>query len=56
MVALGDPGTLAELYARLSGDAASNGWSKFSAALAALPGGVTTDDPFNAVSGGAREA
>jgi hypothetical protein len=56
MVALGDPGTLAELYARLTGDAASNAWSNFSAALAALPGGVTTDDPFNAMAGGARES
>ncbi len=56
MVGLGDPGTLAELYGRLTGDAASNAWSKFSAALAALPGGVTTDDPFNAMLTGARES
>lgn len=56
MVGLGDTGTLAELYARLTGDAATNAWSKFSAAVAALPGGVTTDDPFNALSGGARES
>ena len=47
MVALGDSGTLAALYAQLTGDAASNAWTKFQAAVAALPGGVTSDDPFN---------
>ena len=47
MVALGDSGTLAALYAQLTGDAASNAWPKFEAAVQALPGGVTTDDPFN---------
>ncbi len=47
MVALGDSGTLAALYAQLTGDAATNAWSKFQAAVAALPGGVTSDDPFN---------
>ncbi|MBV8943952.1 MAG: hypothetical protein JO286_05275 [Solirubrobacterales bacterium] len=50
MVALGDSGTLAGLYARITGDAATNAWPKFQAALAALPGGVTTDDPFNGMS------
>lgn len=50
MVALGDSGTLAALYAQLTGDAASNAWSKFQAAVAALPGGVTSDDPFNGFS------
>jgi hypothetical protein len=50
MVALGDSGTLAALYAQLTGDAASNAWSKFQAAVRALPGGVTTDDPFNGMS------
>lgn len=48
-VALGDAGTLAELYGRVTGDAATNAWSKFIAAVDALPGGVTTDDPFNAL-------
>ena len=50
MVALGDSGTLATLYARLTGDAASSAWPKFQSAVAALPGGVTTDDPFNGLS------
>lgn len=51
MVALGDSGTLAALYAELTGDAAGNAWSKFESAVAALPGGVTTDDPFNGFPG-----
>lgn len=46
MVSLGDSGTLADLYQQLTGDAADNAWSKFIAAVEALPGGVTTDDPF----------
>lgn len=50
IVALGDNGTLAELYGRLTGDAATNAWTKFSAAVEALPGGVTSDDPFDALS------
>jgi hypothetical protein len=49
MVSLGDNGTLAQLYARVTGDAAGNAWGKFSAAINALPGGVTSDDPFNAL-------
>jgi hypothetical protein len=48
MVGLGDSGTLAELYAQLTGDAASNAWSTFTAAVEALAS-VTTDDPFNAL-------
>ena len=48
MVALGDSGTLAQLYANLTSDAASNAWSKFQAAVQALPNGVTSDDPFGA--------
>jgi len=50
MVALGDAGTLATLYARLSGGAASGAWSAFRAALDALAGGVTNDDPFGALA------
>jgi hypothetical protein len=46
MVSLGDSGTLAELYANLTGDSANNAWRKFLAAVNALPGGVTDDDPF----------
>jgi hypothetical protein len=48
MVALGDSGTLAQLYANLTSDSASNAWSKFQSAIQALPAGVTSDDPFNA--------
>jgi hypothetical protein len=50
MVTLGDPGTLADLYSRLTGDAASNAWSRFTSAVNALPGGVTSDDPFGALA------
>lgn len=50
MVSLGDPGTLAGLYAQLTGDASSDAWPNFQAAVQALPSGVTTDDPFNGFS------
>lgn len=50
MVALGDSGTLAQLYAQLTSDAASNALPKFLAAIEALPGGVNSDDPFGAFS------
>jgi hypothetical protein len=53
MVSLGDAGTLAQLYASLTGDAESAAWSKFKAAVDALPNGVTDDDPFG---GGAQVA
>lgn len=53
MVSLGDSGTLAQLYAKLTGDSASNAWSKFQAAIQALPSGVTSDDPFNAFTAAA---
>ena len=53
MVSLGDAGTLAQLYAKLTGDSASNAWSKFQAAIKALPNGVTSDDPFNAFTAAA---
>jgi hypothetical protein len=46
MVSLGDTGTLAELYANLSGDTSANAWPKFQAAVQALPNGVINDDPF----------
>jgi hypothetical protein len=46
MVSLGDSGTLAQLYAKLTGDAASKAWPKFTTAVNALPNGVTSDDPF----------
>src|SRR6202048_2683032 len=46
MVSLGDAGTLAQLYANLTSDAASNAWPNFQAALQNLANGVTNDDPF----------
>jgi hypothetical protein len=46
MVSLGDSGTLAQLYANLTSDAASNALQAFLAAVQKLPGGVTNDDPF----------
>jgi hypothetical protein len=49
MVGLGDAGTLAQLYANLTSDAASNAWQNFQNAIQALPNGVTSDDPFGAV-------
>ena len=53
MVSLGDAGTLAQLYAKLTGDSASNAWSKFQTAIKTLPNGVTSDDPFNAFTAAA---
>jgi len=50
MVSLGDTGTLAQLYANLTSDAASNAWPAFIAAVEALPNGVITDDPFGGAS------
>ena len=49
MVALGDSGTLAQLYGQLTGNPITGAWSGFTAAIDALPGGVTSDDPFNAL-------
>jgi hypothetical protein len=46
MVSLGDAGTLAQLYANLTSDAASNALPAFLAAVANLPNGITNDDPF----------
>lgn len=46
MVSLGDSGTLADLYQQLTGDAAGNAWPDFMAAIEGLPGGITSDDPF----------
>src|SRR5438105_4996593 len=50
MVNLGDSGTLAELYATLTGDSASNAWPRFQDALKNLPGGTKNDDPFGGLS------
>jgi hypothetical protein len=49
MVALGTAGVLAQLYSKLTRDAASNAWPKFLAAVKALPG-VKSDDPFGRAS------
>jgi hypothetical protein len=45
MVSLQDAGTLAQLYANLTSESASNAWPNFQAAVSALPP-ITTDDPF----------
>src|SRR6266851_6734836 len=44
MVAAGDTGTLSQLYG-----APAFAWADFQAAIAAFPGSVTSDDPFNAL-------
>lgn len=46
LAAAGAGGTLAQMYADVTSDSASNAWPKFSAAVNALSGGVTSDDPF----------
>jgi hypothetical protein len=56
MVSLGDGGTLAQLYANLTGSVASAAWPAFQAAVQALPGGVTGDDPFGGGPGPAHLA
>jgi len=48
MVRQGDSGTLAQLYASLTGDSRSNAWPAFQTAIKTLPDGVTNDDPFGA--------
>lgn len=50
MVSLGDSGTLAQLYANLTGLPASAAWQSFQNAIRALPNGVTNDDPFGGTS------
>ncbi|GAB2555891.1 hypothetical protein [Nocardia heshunensis] len=49
MVSLGASGTLAQLYAELTGDSPTNAWDNFSSAVHALPSKITTDDPFAAL-------
>src|ERR1700726_2142197 len=46
IVSLRDAGTLAQLYANLTSNAASSAFPTFITAVQALLGGVTTDDPF----------
>jgi len=53
MVNLGDSGTLAQLYANLTGDSPGNAWANFQNAIRALPNGsasITSDDPFNGLA------
>jgi hypothetical protein len=50
IVALGDGGTLAQLFGRVTGNPDTDAWSQFTAAINALSGGVTSDDPFGALS------
>src|SRR5215471_9128474 len=50
MVSLGDNGTLAQLYANLTGDVASNAFPNFMDAVQNLVGGITSDDPFGEAS------
>ncbi len=53
MVNLDNGGTLAQMYATLTNDAAGNAWNNFQAAINNLPNGsgsITTDDPFNGLA------
>ena len=50
MVSLGDNGTLAQLYAELTGNPASQALAKFMAAVHELPGDITNDDPFGSAA------
>lgn len=52
LVSLGSAGTLAQLYAGLSGNAASAAWPQFQSAVQALPNGIASDDPFGAMTSG----
>jgi hypothetical protein len=52
MVVLGDGGTLASLYEKLTGDGSVNAWPKFKAAVDALAFPITSDDPFAGVTPG----
>jgi len=50
MVNLGDAGTFAQLYGTLTSDDSANALQNFQNALAALPNGVTDDDPFGGLA------
>jgi hypothetical protein len=56
MVQLGDAGTLAQLYASLTGDDPANAFPNFIAAVQGLPGGITSDDPFGTAPAPAQMA
>jgi hypothetical protein len=49
-VKLGDSGTLAQLYGDLTSNPASQTWTAFEAAVKGLAKGVTSDDPFGALT------
>jgi hypothetical protein len=53
IVALGDSGPLAQLYANLTSDSPSNAWPNFQTAIQGLSNGVTSDDPFGGGATGA---
>jgi hypothetical protein len=50
MVAMGSGGTLAQLYANLTGDSATNALPNFTSAVSSLPNGIDNDDPFQGAS------
>jgi hypothetical protein len=50
MVNLGDSGTLAQVYAVLTGDDSANAFPNFQSAIQNLPNGITNDDPFNGLA------
>jgi hypothetical protein len=50
LVSLTEGGTLAQLYASLTSNAATEAWPAFQAAVRNLPNGVNNDDPFGAVA------
>jgi len=47
MVLLGDRGTLAQLYAKLTGDKSTNAWTNFKAAVSKIV--IVDDDPFKSL-------
>jgi hypothetical protein len=55
MVSLGTHGTFAQLYVKLVGGAPANAWTKFLAAVKALPT-IVSDDPFGSVLSAAKLA
>jgi hypothetical protein len=50
LVSLGNGGTFAQLYGKLTGKAPNTAWTTFIRAVRGLNGGVTSDDPFGAMA------
>jgi len=50
MVSLGNSGTLAQLYANLTGDQAANALPNLQNAIQGLQNGITSDDPFGGLA------